>query len=213
MASSSVRSDSTGRPQRGERHGAGAPTVDVVAVVGEPLDGSLHAAGMGALRPLGDRQGAGLGSASHPPAVDGLGPGGLLAGAGTRRRGGRRGARSCRAPLRRMEQERPARWGRYHPLALDEAPRHRTSTQGGAPARFRRRAPAAPIVPRPGGRSTGARGGMGCPAGQGPRGRRPPVCTVGAASGLLGRRAAPRGGWRWRDCATRPPSRVRRAWP
>jgi hypothetical protein len=116
-------------------------------------------------------------------------------------------------PLRRMEQERPARWGRYHPLALDEAPRHRTSTQGGAPARFRRRAPAAPIVPRPGGRSTGARGGMGCPAGQGPRGRRPPVCTVGAASGLLGRRAAPRGGWRWRGCATRPPSRVRRAWP
>jgi hypothetical protein len=28
-----------------------------------------------------------------------------------------------------LEQERPARWGRYHPVALDETKGHRTSKQ------------------------------------------------------------------------------------
>jgi hypothetical protein len=32
-----------------------------------------------------------------------------------------------RQPLRLIEQERPARWGRYHPVALDDTTWHRTS--------------------------------------------------------------------------------------
>jgi hypothetical protein len=29
-----------------------------------------------------------------------------------------------------VEQEWPARWGRYHPMALDDTKLHRTSAQG-----------------------------------------------------------------------------------
>ncbi len=34
-----------------------------------------------------------------------------------------------RPTLRLLEQERPARWGCYHPVAVDDTKRHRTSTQ------------------------------------------------------------------------------------
>lgn len=36
----------------------------------------------------------------------------------------------ARHTLRVIEQERPARWGQYHPVALDDTKGHRTSTQG-----------------------------------------------------------------------------------
>ena len=34
-----------------------------------------------------------------------------------------------RQTLRLIEQERPARWGRYHPVALDDTKLHRTSAK------------------------------------------------------------------------------------
>ena len=60
-----------------------------------------------------------------------------------------------RQTLQVLEHEQPARWGPYHPVALNDTKATALAHRSGGPARFTRRVPAVPIGRRPSGRIIG----------------------------------------------------------
>jgi hypothetical protein len=114
-----------------------------------------------------------------------------------------------RHTLRPIEQAQPARWGQYHPVAVDDTELHRTSKQVWGTCTFHESSARSPN------RAETARAyhwvemGDLLPAGRGPTCPMARGCTVGKANCPWGRPSAPRRLWRWSCCGRPMPSRPR----